>query len=200
MSERRLPPLSKDTPVVDLLAQRPAAAAVMISYGFFCLADTALRPLIPRHLTLGAAAAIHGVDAETLLRDLHRTVEHPPDGEALAEGTKAAGLVPNEPPLNAGEVLAALRRCHDPEVSVNIVDLGLIRDVQIKSDSVLVEIALRREDPRLAEFLTLRVREAIRSLGTAQDVEVRLVREPAWRPSHAAPVARRALGWADDDQ
>ncbi len=198
MSERRLPPLSKDTPVVDLLAQRPAAA-VMISYGFFCLADAALRRVIPADLTLGAAAAIHGVDAETLLRDLHRAVEHAPDGELLPEGTRAAGRVSNELPLDAGEALAALRRCYDPEVSVNIVDLGLIRDVQIKSDSVLVEMTLRREDLRLAEFLTLRVREAIRSLGTAQDVEVRLVRKPAWRPSHAAPVARRALGWVEDD-
>ena len=200
MGERRLPPLSKDTPVVDLLAQMPAAVAVMVSYGFFCLADAALRRVIPADLTLGAAAAIHGVDAETLLRDLHRAVEHAPDGETLPEGTRAAGPVPNELPLNAGDVLAALRRCYDPEVSVNIVDLGLIRDVQMTSDRILVEMTPRRENPRLADFLTLCVRKAIRSLGTAQDVEVRLVWEPAWRPSHAAPVARRALGWAEEDQ
>jgi len=200
MSERSLPPLLKDTPVVDLLAQMPATAAVMISYGFFCLADTALRQVIPADLTLGAAAAIHGVDAEALLGDLRRAVEDASDGETLPEGTRAASPVPNELPLNAGDVLAALRRCYDPEVSVNIVDLGLIRDVRMTSDRVLVEMTLRREDPRLAEFLTLRVREAVRSLGTAQGVEVRLVSEPAWRPSHAAPVARRALGWTDDDR
>jgi metal-sulfur cluster biosynthetic enzyme len=199
VSERRLPPLSKDTPVVDLLARMPAAVAVMIGYGFFCLADTALRRVIPADLTLGAAAAIHGVDPDVLLGDLRRAVEHAPDGETLPEGTGAAGPVPNELPLNAGDVLAALRRCYDPEVSVNIVDLGLIRDVRMTSDRILVEMTLRRENPRLAGFLTLRVREAVRSLGKAQGVEVRLVWEPAWRPSHAAPVARRALGWTDDD-
>ena len=200
MTGHRLPALSKDTPVVDLVAQMPAAVAVMISYGFFCLADAALRRVIPADLSLGAAAAIHGVDPDGLLSDLRRAVEDAPDAETLLEGTGAASPVPNEVPLNAGDVLAALRRCYDPEVSVNIVDLGLIRDVRVTSDRVLVEMTLRRKDPRLAEFLTLRVREAVRSLGTAQDVEVRLVWEPAWRPSSAAPVARRALGWIHDDR
>src|SRR4030042_201716 len=200
MTGHRLPALSKETRVVDLVAQMPAAVAVMISYGFFCLADAALRRVIPADLSLGAAAAIHGVDPDGLLSDLRRAVEDAPDAETLLEGTGAASPVPNEVPLNAGDVLAALRRCYDPEVSVNIVDLGLIRDARVTSDRVLVEMTLRRKDPRLAEVLTLRVREAVGSLGTAPGVAVRLVWEPAWRPSSAAPVARRALGWIHDDR
>jgi metal-sulfur cluster biosynthetic enzyme len=200
MSERKLPPISKDTPVVDLLAQMPSAAAVMVSHGFFCVADAALRQVIPADLTLATAAAIHGVDVEALLADLCRAVEQAPAGERLSEEMRAASTVPNELSLNAGDVLAALRGCYDPEVSTNIVDLGLIYDIQTQDDRILVEMTLRRDDPPLAEALTLRVREAIRSLGAAHDVEVRLVWEPAWRPSRAAPVVRRALGWLDDDQ
>lgn len=200
MSERRRSPLSKDTPVVDMLAQMPATAAVMIGYGFFCLADASLRQVIPADLTLGDAAAIHGVDAETLLRDLQRAMERASHAATLPARMGTVNRVPIESPLNAGDVLAALRPCCDPEVAINIVDLGLIRDVQVNSDRVLVVMTLRRYDPRLASLLTLRVREAVLSLGVAEDVEVRLVWDPAWRPSHAAPVARRALGWADDEQ
>jgi metal-sulfur cluster biosynthetic enzyme len=124
----------------------------------------------------------------------------PPDQETLVDSVKASPTVSKGPPVDAATVLVALRSCYDPELSVNIVDLGLIHDIRIEDDGVLVEMTLRNEDPHLAETLTLCVIEAVRSLGAAQDVEVRLVREPAWRPSRAAPVVRRALGWTDGER
>jgi metal-sulfur cluster biosynthetic enzyme len=204
MGKRNVAPVSKDAVVTEMLAQIPATGAVMVGYGFLCLSDPTLRQAIPASLTLETAAAIHGVNLEALLRDLCEVAQQPsdapPDWEMQAERAKARNAVPEGVPVNAGTVLLALRSCSDPELSVNIVDLGLIYDIQIQDDCVLVEMTLRRDDPYLAEALTLCVKEAIRSLGTAQDVEVRLMWEPPWRPSRAAPVVRRILGWTDGGQ
>src|SRR3989304_7458505 len=95
MSKQRIPPVSKDTLVTDLLSQLPAIVPVMVSHGFLCLSDPALRQAIPASLTLGTAASIHGVDLKALLRDLSQIAEQrsgaPPDEETLADGARPGG-------------------------------------------------------------------------------------------------------------
>ena len=91
-------------------------------------------------------------------------------------------------------MLNALRDCQDPEIPVNIVDLGLVYGVDADDRSATVRMALTSPHCPLAGQILDDVRERIRTLGFP-DVDVQLVQEPAWEPSRMTPAARHALGW-----
>jgi metal-sulfur cluster biosynthetic enzyme len=80
-------------------------------------------------------------------------------------------------------------------VPFNVVDLGMVHDIQLDDDGeVCIVMTLSNVDCASAGRLVGEVIGAVRGLGVPE-VEVKLVREPPWEPSRAAPVARAALGW-----
>lgn len=94
-------------------------------------------------------------------------------------------------------VLAALREVIDPELGLNIVDLGLVYDVDISDDgSVAIEMTLTTPGcPLHASF-----REAIeqtlwRAFPDLQDVSVSLVWDPPWTPEMLSDEGRAELGF-----
>jgi metal-sulfur cluster biosynthetic enzyme len=93
-------------------------------------------------------------------------------------------------------VLSALRQVFDPEIGINIVDLGLIYDVEITADEE-VHIAMTMTTPAcpLHSYLSLAAEDAIRtSIPAVRSVTVDLVWEPPWQPAMMSPEAKRQLG------
>ena len=91
-------------------------------------------------------------------------------------------------------VIAALKEIYDPEIPVNIYELGLIYAVEIADDgNVKVEMTLTTPSCPSAQELPSQVEEAVRLVPGVTDVQVEVVWDPPWDPSRMSEDARLAL-------
>lgn len=98
--------------------------------------------------------------------------------------------------MTEAEVLEALRAVNDPEIGINVVDLGLVCGIAIGPEGVRVEMTTTSPACPLAGFMAETAAEAIRrALPEAGAVDVAIVREPRWDASRMSDAARRVLGW-----
>jgi metal-sulfur cluster biosynthetic enzyme len=96
--------------------------------------------------------------------------------------------------LDAETVRKALRQVKDPELGLNIVDIGLVYDVEVEGGDVHVTMTLTSPGcPSGPEIMTEADR-AIRMLDGVEDVNVELVWEPFWTPERIDPRVRAFLG------
>ena len=92
------------------------------------------------------------------------------------------------------EVIEVLRQCFDPEIPVNIVDLGLVYDIAIKPERVDVKMTLTALGcPMAAEVMT-DVKDHLLTLPGIADAGVEIVYEPVWTPERMSEEARWELG------
>ena len=93
------------------------------------------------------------------------------------------------------EIVAALRTIHDPEIPVNLYDLGLIYELAVDGDgSVRIDMTLTAPNCPVAGQMPIDVAEATAALEGVGEVEVKLVWEPAWTQERMSSDARLALG------
>lgn len=92
------------------------------------------------------------------------------------------------------QVYEALKDCYDPEIPVNIVDLGLVYGVTIVDDWVGVKMTLTTPGCGLADMIVSKVRERILKIPGITDGDVRLVWHPAWNPEMMSASAKEQLG------
>ncbi len=102
-----------------------------------------------------------------------------------------------EAALSESSVREALRAVIDPEIGLNIVDLGLVYDVQIAAESgaVAVEMTLTTPGCPLHAVIDSAVREVLGELPGVASVALDLVWSPPWTPEMISAEGRRALGW-----
>jgi metal-sulfur cluster biosynthetic enzyme len=93
------------------------------------------------------------------------------------------------------QVLDALRQVVDPELGVNIVDLGLVYGTEVRDGHVHVKMTMTTPACPMEELLMEMVHSAIlRELPAARSVEVDLVWDPPWQPEMMSDEAKRQLG------
>jgi metal-sulfur cluster biosynthetic enzyme len=94
------------------------------------------------------------------------------------------------------EILDALREVVDPELDVNVVDLGLVYGVEVREGVVHVRMTMTSPACPMEELLTEMVHAAIlRQMPSARSVEVELVWDPPWSPDRMSDAAKAQLGW-----
>jgi FeS assembly SUF system protein len=93
------------------------------------------------------------------------------------------------------EVIEALRNCFDPEIPVNIYELGLIYEVKIEpSGAVAIRMTLTSPSCPAAQSLPGEVQARVKEIPGVTDVSVVVVWEPPWDPSRMSEAARLQLG------
>ena len=93
------------------------------------------------------------------------------------------------------KVIAAIRTVYDPEIHVNVYDLGLIYHLGINDDAeVEVDMTLTAPACPVAEILPAQVAEVIKSVVGVREVKVTLVWDPPWSQSCISDAARLELG------
>jgi FeS assembly SUF system protein len=121
-----------------------------------------------------------------------------PSQPAPASGPlQTAGMV-NDPARSAAlrpQIVNALSTVFDPEIAVNIYELGLIYDVIVDaSDAVGIRMTLTAPACPAAQFLPEQVKQQIAAVPGVTDVKVDVVWEPPWDRSRMSEAARLQLG------
>lgn len=95
--------------------------------------------------------------------------------------------------LTVDGVMNALRNCYDPEIPVNIVDLGLVYGVAIDEDKVKVRMTLTTMGCPAHAYLMHQVQTEIEKIPGVKMAEVEIVWDPPWTPDKMSPEARKRL-------
>lgn len=91
------------------------------------------------------------------------------------------------------EIVRMLRTVFDPEIPVNIYDLGLIYKVEVEDGKVSIDMTLTAPSCPLAEFIVEDVRQKIESIEGVREVDVQLVFEPEWNRDMMSEEAKLEL-------
>lgn len=92
-------------------------------------------------------------------------------------------------------VLDAIKTCYDPEIPVNIYELGLIYNVKIENNDVVVTMTLTSPNCPAAESLPVDVESKIRSIPDVNDVKVNITFDPPWDKEMMSEAAKLELGF-----
>ncbi len=99
-----------------------------------------------------------------------------------------------ETPINKNAVFAALREVYDPEIPVNIVDLGLVYNVRIEGTAVDILMTLTAIGCPVGPEVMTDVEQHVREVPDVADVNVTLTYEPMWTPDRMTEDAKWELG------
>ena len=93
------------------------------------------------------------------------------------------------------QVLEALKECYDPEIPVNVVDLGLIYGVEVTpEEKVKVTMTLTTPGCGMAQNIALQVKQRALQVPGVKEATVTVVWEPAWTPERMSEAAKQKLG------
>ena len=92
------------------------------------------------------------------------------------------------------QVYEALHECFDPEIPVNIVDLGLVYDVEVKDEQVAVKMTLTAPGCGMGPVLGSDVKMKLENLPGVKNAEVEVVFDPVWDRSMMSEAAKLQLG------
>ncbi|MBI4496807.1 MAG: metal-sulfur cluster assembly factor [Chloroflexi bacterium] len=124
----------------------------------------------------------------------------PPAGGQSGErtGSRVNGGVPRRGTpvaITEEQVLEVLRDVYDPEIPVNVVDLGLVYGVEILDDMVRVTMTMTAPGCPFHTQLSMDAQERIIAGTGAKDAEVEIVWDPPWTPDRITEEGRALLGW-----
>ena len=102
--------------------------------------------------------------------------------------------MPDAVALNREDVLEALRDVYDPEIPVNIVDLGLVYGVEIDDGDIDVKMTLTFAGCGMGPYIAQQAEWRLADLEGVEEINVELVYEPAWTPEMITEEGKKLLG------
>ncbi|HEV7839758.1 MAG TPA: metal-sulfur cluster assembly factor [Gemmatimonadaceae bacterium] len=117
------------------------------------------------------------------------TTPTPDATSAAADGPATTGVVSED------QVKLALRRVKDPDLQLNIIDLGLVYGIAVDGATVKVDMTLTSPACPSGPELMTNAENEIKSLPGVEKVEVNLVWMPFWTPEKMEPRVRAYLGF-----
>lgn len=94
------------------------------------------------------------------------------------------------------KVWEALREVYDPEIPVNVVDLGLVYNVAIEDKAITVDMSLTAPGCPVAPYMQEQTAQKVKEATNAERVVVNIVWDPPWNPQMMSEDARLELGLA----
>ena len=93
------------------------------------------------------------------------------------------------------KVIEEIKKIYDPEIPVNIYELGLIYKIEIKEDKAVIEMTLTSPNCPVAETLPQEVEEKIKSIDEVKTAEVEITFDPPWTKDLMSEEAKLELGF-----
>lgn len=92
-------------------------------------------------------------------------------------------------------VLEALRNVYDPELGINIVDLGLVYAVEVQGETVHIEYTLTTMGCPIGPLIEAEIRQLLAGVEGVNEVDAEMVLRPPWTPEMMSEEAKAALGF-----
>jgi len=102
--------------------------------------------------------------------------------------------MPAKSKLSDTSVLEVLKTCFDPEIPVNIVDLGLIYGIEIKNGNVSIRMTLTALGCPLSSFINEDIQRKVSAIKGVKKVSINVVWDPPWSADRMSKEAREMLG------
>lgn len=122
------------------------------------------------------------------------------DADAIGKEPTAAAATPAAArPLSEDSVRDELRHVYDPEIPVNILDLGLVYDLRLEpqpsgKSRVLVRMTLTAHGCGMGPSIAMDAQRRIEALPGVESADVQIVWEPPWNPHMISPAGKKKLG------
>tara|TARA_R110000824_G_scaffold3234_5_gene15295 strand:- start:55031 stop:55429 length:399 start_codon:yes stop_codon:yes gene_type:complete len=122
-------------------------------------------------------------------------IEKPDEPATGANEAPRASVIPqDEIDQITDDIIAALKTVYDPEIPVDVYELGLIYKVDISDDrDVVIDMTLTAPGCPVAGTMPIMVEDAVRTVEGIADVRVNMTFDPPWDPSRMSDEARVAL-------
>ena len=91
------------------------------------------------------------------------------------------------------KIITEIRKIYDPELPVNIYELGLIYDVQVDNKKAMIKMTLTTPNCPVAESLPNEVKESVMQVEEIEDVDLELVWDPPWNKDMMSDAAKLEL-------
>lgn len=174
--------LTRDCPAEQI----PLGTVVTLRQGTPVVITQALGDTYTVRLPNGGLYRIAGHDADALGKDQEPSL-------TSATATSDNGPVTEE------MVWSQLREVYDPEIPINVVDLGLIYDMRIEplpdgESKVLVQMTLTAQGCSMGPSIARDAQRRIEALPGVAEAEVRVVWDPPWHPDMMSPEGKKRLG------
>jgi len=101
-----------------------------------------------------------------------------------------------EPAVTVEQIKEVLKQVFDPELGVNIIDLGLVYDIGLVDDRIEIRMTLTTPGCPMHDTIVGGVRRALAELPRPMKVDVDVVWEPRWTPSHMSERAKAQLNFS----
>jgi len=95
--------------------------------------------------------------------------------------------------VTRAEVRDALKEVRDPEIPINIVDLGLIYEIEVEDATVHVDMTLTTMGCPIADYFLQEAKKAVESVDGVEEASVELVWDPPWSPEKATEDGKAQL-------
>ncbi|WP_255335362.1 iron-sulfur cluster assembly protein [Methanosarcina sp. KYL-1] len=95
--------------------------------------------------------------------------------------------------VSKDEVIEVLKTCYDPEIPINIVDLGLVYGVEVEGDKVNVKMTLTMPGCPMGEVMVEDVMRKLEATEGIREAEVELVWDPPWTPDRISEKAMKKI-------
>jgi metal-sulfur cluster biosynthetic enzyme len=106
----------------------------------------------------------------------------------------AAGQTVDSPPPTADQVKMALRKVKDPELNLNIIDLGLVYDIAVDGSDVQVDMTLTSPGCPAGPEIMGDVERTVKAMPGVSNLTLNLVWQPFWSPDRIEPRVRNYMG------
>lgn len=97
--------------------------------------------------------------------------------------------------LTEEKAMEALKQVYDPELNINIVDLGLVYEIKIEDGNINVRMTLTAPGCPLTHAITANVQSVLLDFEGVENVDVDIVFTPPWNPSMMSEEAKRRMGF-----
>ncbi len=91
------------------------------------------------------------------------------------------------------EVIEVLKTCYDPEIPINIIDLGLVYGIEVERDRVHIKMTLTMPVCPMGELIIENVKRKVEAIEGVKEAKIELVWDPPWTPERISEEAMKRI-------